>query len=346
VNLNYIVDSDAHVLEPTEGVRAHMPANWARSGTTLPSDGGFNRAYFGTLGPTVRPRDAGEYLRDMDVEGIQLSVFFPTTSLFIGDVRDPEFQSVWCRAYNDWLAEFCSVNPARLKGVAIVPLQDTKLACQELERATGTLGHVGVMVPSSLSFGPGNVGEPYFDEFYGEAERLGVPVGIHHTGSVRAETAGFRQFLQIHLLSHVPEQIKAVTAIVIGGVFERFPDLKIGFLEAGCGWVPFWTERMDEEFEKRHKEVPYLRQRPSEYVLNCQSYFGVEPEEKLLPLVADQIGAEKLMYASDYPHWDSDWPNTVKTLVERQDVSTALREAVMCDNALRFYGIQKPAPVV
>jgi predicted TIM-barrel fold metal-dependent hydrolase len=132
---------------------------------------------------------------------------------------------------------------------------------------------------------------------------------------------------------------------VIGGVFERFPDLKVGFLEAGCGWVPFWAERMDEEFEKRHNEVPYLRQKPSEYVLNCKSYFGVEPEEKLLPLVADQIGADKLMYASDYPHWDSDWPNTVRTLVERQDVSDGLREAVMCDNALTFYGIQKPAPV-
>jgi predicted TIM-barrel fold metal-dependent hydrolase len=342
VKPNYVVDSDAHILEPPEGVRARMPDQWARSGTAMPWDGGYNRSYFGTLGPNSRPGGSADYLRDMDVEGIDLAIFYPTASLFIGDVRDPEWETVYCRAYNDWLSDFCRANPDRLRGVALMPLHDIRAACEELNRAAGSLGLVGAMIPSTFSYGPGNVGEAYFDGFYQEAERLGVPVGIHHSGSVRAETAGFQHFLQIHLLSHVPEQIKAVTAIVIGGVLERFPRLKVGFLEAGCGWVPFWLEHMDEEFEKRHREVPWLRQKPSDYIRNCPAYFGVEPEEKLIPLVAREIGSDKLMYASDYPHWDSDWPNTVKTLVERDDVDDALRQKVMCDNALSFYGLKQP----
>jgi uncharacterized protein len=339
---SYIVDSDAHVLEPAPSVRAHMPDDWARAGIAMSSDGGFNRSYFGTLGPPARPATPTEYLHDLDAEGIDMAVCYPTTSLFIGDVRDAEWETVYCRAYNDWLADFCSADPKRLRGVALMPLHDIRRACEELNRATGKLGHVGAMIPSSFSYGPGNLGEPYFDDFYREAERLGVPVGIHHSGSVRPDTAGFQQFLQIHLLSHVPEQIKAVTAVVIGGVFERFPRLRVGFLEAGCGWVPFWLEHMDEEFEKRHKEVPWLKQKPSEYIRNCASYFGMEPEEKLIPLVAREIGAEKLMYASDYPHWDSDWPNTVRTLVERDDVDDSLRQKIMCDNALSFYGLSRP----
>jgi predicted TIM-barrel fold metal-dependent hydrolase len=341
----YIIDGDAHVLESREGVYARFPAPWNTAVSQIPSaDGGSNRTYFGTLGPPQRPTQPEHYLRDMDVEGIGLGVYYPTTGLGIGDVRDSEFQTVYCRGYNDWLANWCSTDSERLKGVAIVPFQDISRACEELNRATAKLGLVGVMLPSSFSFGPPNLGESYLDPFYAEAERLGVPVGIHHTGSVRADTEGFRQFLQIHVLSHVPEQIKAVTAVVLGGVLERFPKLKIGFLEAGCGWVPFWLEHMDEEFEKRFKEVPYLKQKPSEYILNTQSYFGVEPEEKMMPIVAQEIGAEKLLYASDYPHWDSDWPNTVKTLVERGDVSDDLRQKVMSDNALRFYGLKNPVP--
>jgi predicted TIM-barrel fold metal-dependent hydrolase len=319
-----------------------MPEAWARSGTAMPWDGGFNRSYFGTLGPMTRPSGSADYLRDLDMEGIDLAIFYPTASLFIGDVRDPEWETVYCRAYNDWLSDFCRAKPERLRGVALVPLHDIRRACEELNRATAQLGLVGAMIPSTFAYGPGNVGEPYFDDFYREAERLGVPVGIHHSGSVRSDTAGFQHFLQIHLLSHVPEQIKAVTAIVIGGVLERFPRLKVGFLEAGCGWVPFWLEHMDEEFEKRHKEVPWLQEKPSDYVRHCAAYFGIEPEERSIPLVALDIGADKLMYASDYPHWDSDWPNTIKTLVERDDVDDSTRQKIMCDNALSFYGLSRP----
>jgi predicted TIM-barrel fold metal-dependent hydrolase len=333
----YIVDADAHLLEQDGEIRRLLPEPWNRATSYLPRDEGFNRTLFGTLGPrTAGPQ---QHLRDMDVEGIDLAILYPSMGLFIGEVRTPEFEAAYCRAYNDWVASFCAVDRGRLKAVALVPLQDVTAGCRELARAVGTLGLVGAMVPSSFRYGPPNVGDPYFDPFYAEAERLGVPVAIHHTGGLTGDLHRFRHFLQIHLLSHVPEQMAAVVAMVIGGVFERFPRLKVGFMEAGCGWVPFWLEHMDGEFAKRHRETPWLKRKPSEYIIDGSAYFGVEPEETLLPLVASSIGAGKLLYASDYPHWDTDWPHTVETLVARTDLSDGQRRQIMCDNALAFYGL-------
>jgi predicted TIM-barrel fold metal-dependent hydrolase len=145
------------------------------------------------------------------------------------------------------------------------------------------------------------------------------------------------------VFSHVPEQIAAVTAVVLGGVFERFPRLRVGFMEAGCGWVPFWMEHMDEEFELRHEEAPELKAKPSEYLTSGRAYFGVEPEERLIPVVAGVVGQDALMYASDYPHWDSGWPNTSRTLRERDDLSEPLKARLLGENALDFYGLRVPA---
>ena len=90
--------------------------------------------------------------------------------------------------------------------------------------------------------------------------------------------------------------------MVFGGIPEMFPKLKIGYLEVGCGWLPYWAERMDEEWEKRGKvEAPLCKKKPSEYLFSENSYYGCEPEEKMISYVTKQIGSKTLMYASDYP---------------------------------------------
>jgi predicted TIM-barrel fold metal-dependent hydrolase len=114
-------------------------------------------------------------------------------------------------------------------------------------------------------------------------------------------------------------------------------------MEAGCGWLPFWMEHMDEEYEKRQHEAPLLQMDPSEYIKNGRVYVGCEPEEKMMPIAAQWIGEGQLLYASDYPHWDSDWPHTVKTVRERTDLGDELKRKVLGENALRFYGLGVPA---
>jgi predicted TIM-barrel fold metal-dependent hydrolase len=120
---------------------------------------------------------------------------------------------------------------------------------------------------------------------------------------------------------------------------------KVGFMEAGCGWVPFWLEHMDEEFELRHRETPWLSARPSEYLTSGQAYFGVEPEERLIPIAAEVIGEGALLYASDYPHWDSGWPNTARALLEREDLNDHLKRKLLGENALGFYRMPVAAGV-
>jgi predicted TIM-barrel fold metal-dependent hydrolase len=337
-----IVDADMHVRDGEDLIRRYLPEPFNRRFNLYPVEN-FDRTLGGRLGK--REVDARVQLADMQPEGIELAILYPTTGLFIGEVRERDLAVALCRAYNDWVADYCRADPDRLKAVAMLQVLDVEAAAAELERAVSQLGLVGAMVPAYTRFGPRNLGERVIDPLYATAERLDVPVAIHANGGVTPLNDRFGSFLQVHVFSHVPEQIAAVTAVVLGGVFERFSRLRVGFMEAGCGWVPFWMEHMDEEFELRYEEAPELKAKPSDYITNGRAYFGVEPEEKLISLAAEHVGERVLMYASDYPHWDSGWPNTSRTLRERDDISDRLKARVLGENALSFYGLRVPAAV-
>jgi predicted TIM-barrel fold metal-dependent hydrolase len=335
----FIVDADAHVRDSEPELRRFLPPNFAARKLLFPKDG-HDRDLGGFLGK--REVDARVMLEDLSVEGIDLAILYPTNGLAIGEVRDPQYAVALSRAYNDWLHEYCATDPQRLRGVALLPLQDVTAACRELERAVTQLGMVAAMFPTYFRYAPRSVGDPAFDAFYAQCERLGVPVAFHATGGERGEVR-FETFLGLHLFSHVPEQMISLTNVVLAGVLEKFPRLTVGFMEAGCGWVPFWMQHMDEEYEKRQSEAPLLQMPPSEYIRSGRVFFGCEPEERLLSLAAEWVGAGQLLYASDYPHWDSDWPHSVAALRERSDVREELKTAVLGENALRFYRLPTPA---
>ena len=336
-----IVDADMHVRDGEDLIRPYLPEPYKRRLNLYPVEN-FDRTLGGSLGK--RAVDAATQLADMQPEGIQLAILYPTAGLFIGEVRERDFAVALSRAYNDWMADYCRADPDRLKAVAMLQVLDVEAAAAELERAVSQLGLVGGMVPAYSRYGPRNLGERVLDPLYATAERLGVPIAIHATGGVTPLNDRFGTFLQVHVFSHVPEQIAAVTAVVLGGVFERFQRLRVGFMEAGCGWLPFWLEHMDEEFELRRREAPDLKAPPSEYLKSGRAYFGVEPEEKLIALAAETVGEGQLLYASDYPHWDSGWPHTARTLRERDDLSPRLKARVLGENALGFYGLPVAVP--
>jgi hypothetical protein len=127
--------------------------------------------------------------------------------------------------------------------------------------------------------------------------------------------------------------------LIYGGVPERFPKLRIAFLECGVGWVPYWMERMDEEWEKRGKvEAPLCKKKPSEYVKSGNLFFALEPEEETVPYVIERIGADKILFASDYPHWDGMFPHVVSTIRARKDIPDEAKAQILGQNAKRFYG--------
>jgi uncharacterized protein len=333
-----VVEADGHVRDYEPDLKRFLEPQWARRSLLFPKD-----AHDRDLGGVLGKRDvtAEVMLRDMDVEGIDVSILYPTNGLFIGEVRERDYATALSRAYNDWLHEYCQTDPQRLKGVAMLPLQDVDAAVREINRAVTDLGLVGAMFPTYLRFGQRTAGDPYYDPLFAECERLGVPVAYHATGSERGECR-FDSFLGLHLFSHVPEQMISITNFVLGGVLERFPRLVAGFMEAGCGWLPFWMEHMDEEYEKRPHEAPLLQKEPSEYVKGGQIYVGCEPEETLIPLAAQWIGEGQILYASDYPHWDMAWPKSVAAIRDRDDMPDALKRKVLGENALRFYGLGAP----
>src|SRR5207249_4828081 len=133
-----------------------------------------------------------------------------------------------------------------------------------------------------------NLDDPDLYPFFAEAERLNVPVCIH-VGAGDGVPAGTERFdhpFYTHAMAHPFEQMIAVLCIVVGGLLERFPRLKVAFMEAGAGWVPYWMERLDEHYEYLQPTVPWLTKPPSEYMRGGQLYYAFEMEEKTLPYVA------------------------------------------------------------
>ena len=117
----------------------------------------------------------------------------------------------------------------------------------------------------------------------------------------------------------------AVLSVVCGGVLDRFPNLRIGFFEAGCGWLPYWMQRMDEHYERLRPQVPLLQRPPSEHVRGERFFVSCDADEETLPEVAAHVGAEHILYASDYAHWDSNFPNSVRLIAERETLAAPAR---------------------
>ncbi|MDE3078165.1 MAG: amidohydrolase family protein, partial [Chloroflexota bacterium] len=330
-----IIDADGHAADRDPVYRPRLPEQFRKRFALFPSDG-FDRSQNGTI--NMMPESPQKNLADNAVEGIDVQVIYPTGGLFLSRVREHDLSLALAQTYNDWMHEWCSADPKRLKAVAVAPLNtDVKAAIQEMERAIGKLGCVGVMVNT---YDPGrNVAHRDFWPFYEECARQGVGVSFHASGSHTMDpVAHFDSFLGVHTLSHAPEQLIACTAVMYSGMLEAMPELRVAFLEAGCGWVPFWMEHMDEEWEKRTFDAPLMKAKPSEYMACGRVFVSCEPEEKTIPYVIGWLRPDNILYASDYPHWDGGFPNSVSTLADRTDVPTDVKRNIFFDSARRFYG--------
>ena len=285
--------------------------------------------------PTMR-------LKAMDTEGIDIAVPFPTLGLYVVDAREPDLNIAICRAYNDWLKkEYLSVDPRRLVGIAMITLRDVGAAVKELRRAVTELGFKGAYLrPNPV--GGRTLDDPAYDPLYAEAQSLGVPLMFHEGTDGQLPTAGldrYDNFFMTHAISHPFEQMLAALSIIAGGVLERFPRLKVAFLESGCAWLPFWLHRMDEHYEKRAHEVPWLTMEPSHY-FRRQCMISCDPDEATIPSVVNYIGEDYVCWASDYPHWDAIFPGAVEELRKHMSgLSETAQRKVLGENARRFLGL-------
>ena len=334
-----IVDADGHVTESTEQVAKYLDDPYRRrplNSPFYPWDG-WDRRLLGTLGDVGG--DAETWLRALDKGGVETTVLYPTLGLFMSFLKDQEWAVALCRAYNSFMHEaFVKVSP-RLKAVALLPVQNPAACAVELRRAVKELGMVGAMLAAD---GGHLLGDAKFMPVYEEADRLGVMLGIHASGS-HLGGAGvelFPRFIQAHTCSHAFGQMRQFTSMIFEGIPERFPRLRLAFLEAGCGWAPYWMERMDDEFAKRGRaEAPALKKKPSEYVRSGNIYFSCEADEWLLPQALKLVGENQIVWASDFPHWDNSYPGSIDEIRDRGDITDAQKQKILADNCRRLYGM-------
>ncbi|PYO19305.1 MAG: hypothetical protein DMD85_18800 [Candidatus Rokuibacteriota bacterium] len=334
-----VVDADGHVTESNEQVAKYLDEPYRRRPLTFPlyPQDGWDRRLLGTLGSVGGT--AEQWLEALDTGGMETTVLYPTLGLFLSFLKDRAWAVAICRAYNTFLHEEFITRSPRLQAVALLPLQDPEAAAAELERGVRQLGLVGAMLAAD---GSHVLGDARFAGIYETAQRLNVMVGIHASGS-HLGGGGielFPQFIQAHTCSHAFGQMRQLTSIVFEGIPERFPDLKIAFLEAGCGWAPYWMERMDDEYAKRAPEAPNLKKKPSDYVRSGKIYFSCEADEWLLPQAVKLVGENQIVYASDFPHWDNSYPQSLEEIRDRGDLGETQKRKILSDNARRLYGLK------
>jgi predicted TIM-barrel fold metal-dependent hydrolase len=282
----------------------------------------------------------------MDSEKIDVVLLYPTIGIaWEGLVRDPQLATAYARAYNRWIVDFCATDRRRLVPIAHICLMDPEGAVVEVERARKA-GCAGVYLsPDPASRSGLQFDDPSLAPFWAKVQDLDMPVAFHvvarEGNSMLAEWQSKRDdiigsvvfsfaFLALDVMT-------AFTAMMTRGLFETYPRLKLAVLEAGSNWITAWLDRLDHKAEVM-RPFSSLKLLPSEY-FKRQCVISAEPDESLTGPVVEHLGADYVVWASDYPHLDASF-HVVDTIRERiAGLPEDARRKVMGGNALRFYGL-------
>ena len=362
-----VFDTDAHVEESEETfaslkeefgdaaprvIEGAKRAFWLIEGRTFPRLAGFGVHTFGSphlkrdaghVDPERRARVESQELRDprarledMDHEGIDVSVVFPTMFLVWPLAESPALARALCRSYNAWIAQKCAASNSRIRWVATVPLPDVEGSVEETRRAK-KLGASGVMTLGTA--GHLKLDDRRLDPFYRECESQALPVCVHVGWSYPPISELYDNVYETMITPFLLPVFMAFSSILIGGVLERFPGLKVGFFEAGVEWVPFWLDRMERFYKQppggsKKSDLPACN--PREYVAAGRVYFSCELDEARIAMVADAIGDECIVYSSDLPHAHRVF-DAIALFRGRQDVAERTKMRILANGA-RFFG--------
>jgi predicted TIM-barrel fold metal-dependent hydrolase len=287
--------------------------------------------------------DPAARVRELDAAGIDAAILYPTIGIiWEGECNDPELSAAYARAYNNYLFDFCSGHTDKLIPIAHVNLLDVNLAVAEVNRVKGKAK--GIFTTPVPRNGRG-VGDAYYDPFWAACEAAGLPVATHV--QVRPDFLGSGMFvpegdpapeknpLWFLFMQLTEDSRLGLNCVFQGGVLEKFPKLNYVVLEIGCGWIPSWIERANGKFEM-FGFTTGLKHKPSELLLrNC--WISAEPDEDCIPAIAGQIGARRLLWATDYPHIDA-YKNPLPELREKiATMPPADQEWILGKSAVELY---------
>ena len=367
-----VMDSDMHIMEPADLWERYMePAYRGR----LQGQNRFNRDFGLTMdgqmlqytGPvstllmegTAREReettptykfaddrgwDPGSQIKAMDLEGIDVAVLYPTRGLFSAAVdsaggMSPDLAAAAARAYNNWMFDFCKDHPGRLYGAGYVAPHDVEAAVVEVRRCVEELGFKAAFMRPDIINGR-QWHNHYYDPLWAECQRQNIPVGFHAGGRPPITQVGDREFSSLmlhHVYSHPVPMMLAAGSFCAGGIFARFPEIKVAFLEGNCSWAPWLLWRMDEHYEWKGYEHPELTMFPSEY-FKRQAYVSVECDEWPAKYVDDAGYGDNVVFSTDYPHTDSKFPHAVDAFLAL-DIDEESKRKYLWDNCARLYNL-------
>ena len=340
-----LVDCDIHVQPATPTVlRDYLPPRWRRHhelfGPRGPGGAYYPRANqyaarSDSWPPSGRPPGSDlDFLRAqlLDTWSVDVGVLNPL--LGAGEQANLEFGAALASAINDWqLSEWLEPEP-RLRGSVVVPHEDGELAAREIDRVGGRPEFVQVLL-SIRTREP--LGRRKYWPLYEAAVRQGLPVGIHFGGSGGGPITG-AGFPSFYIEDHagMPTAFQAqVISMVTEGIFERFPDLRVVLIEGGFAWLPPLMWRLDEAFGRLHEEVPHVRRPPSETIrrhfwITTQPVEEPPRPEQFLRLLRQLDMDGRLMFATDYPHWDFDAPDRAVPVRLEPELDAAIRAGNAC----------------
>jgi predicted TIM-barrel fold metal-dependent hydrolase len=407
--LRYI-DSDGHILEPPTAMLDFAPAEYRDriwhletgadgveysvwNGRRMPSTGlagtaGFSdedvdRVRNGELVySNTRPSGwtASLRLQDLDTDGIDISVLYPTTMLGLQGEKDVDFGRVQARAYNDWCAAHLLEGDGRLYGAGALPPihepDDVPGVVDEINHVAELPGMVSVFMRPNPAIEWRYFNDPVYDPIWAALQDTELPVAFHpflvpdlpgaceglKLGRFRDANGSYQPLEEyeaamaaaaddaLPMLSSIyftqaianpVDVMSAICYITSGGVAERFPGAKFMFLEANGGWLVPWLERLDHHAKKFSWDVPWLKMLPSEY-FRRQCWISFDPDESMLAFTADSplCGAERIIWASDYPHPDAKFPGVTEELEEALvGLTYEQKRVITSESAIALYGI-------
>lgn len=301
---------------------------------TISAEGRFEDVHRGGYDPE-------QHLRDMTLDGVAGEVLYPSQGLFYFKVADPALMSAIFHAYNDWLAEFCRTDPARLKGIAMINLDDVEDAIGELERAA-RLGLSGAMI-TEYPAEDRRYDQPGYEKFWAAAASLGMPLSLHTAtrrhGKIRGAGAPTLRDASSRATKAFSPAL-SMCDMIFSGVFERHPRLVLAIVEFELSWAPHLLSTMDYTYRERHGEAIYRFKGdvlPSDFfhrnvVLSFQ-------EDAIGIRLRDVIGVANIMWGSDYPHSESTFPRSREILAEiLAGVPEDEQAQIAGGNTARVYG--------
>lgn len=340
------IDADGHIWERSSEVIKYLGGRWKGRNTAIwPGC----QPWDSSLGDTIgHPYDYRGNLsssdqvklwhRILDENAIETAILFPTGSGNVGKLQEPDFAIAAAMAVNDHFA--ADYADARLKPMGVLPMRNPQAAAAELRRAAGDLKLIGFeILTSGLPFA---LGDSFYDPVYEAAEELGVTLCVHGTRHWAHEFGAgiLSTFSEVHTYAFPAGIFLHFVSVLGKGVTIRFPRLRMAFMEVGATWLPYYLDRIDEHWHKRgHVDMPLLKETPTQTFRKSQIKVSIEADETLLAETIKAVGVEHLVFASDVPHWDCEFPDNLQHLRRHEGLSAVQKQHILYDNAKQLFDL-------